>query len=356
MKQFEISFDAEVPELLFKKKISLLFSTYQAGTLMIIGSPEGRTLHQIPISFKKPMGIAMQDNKLAVAGLEEVIFFSNSENIVGAMKDNDKGFDTVYVQRAAFNVGMIDVHDIQFGDGILWGINTRFSCICTFDINYSFRPKWKPDFIDSLAPEDRCHLNGLVIQDNLPKYVTALSKTNEKEGWRKNIMKTGILMEVPSSDIILDGLSMPHSPKLIDNELYLLESGKGHLIKVDTKQKSKELIYDFGRFVRGMTFFEGYLFIGTSKMRTSSDTFDKLEVTAASNRAGIIVFDVYNKKVIGEIYYNNTVDEIYEVVHFDGFLKPAIISQFQDQHNQVIVFPKHVFWKQPKDVDNSNVH
>lgn len=349
MKQFEISFDAEVPELLFKKKISLIFSTYQAGTLMIIGSPEGRTLHQIPVSFKKPMGIAMQDNKLAVAGLEEVIFFSNSENIVGAMKENPKGFDTVYVQRAAFNVGMIDVHDIQFGDGVLWGINTRFSCICTFDINYSFRPKWKPNFIDFLAPEDRCHLNGMVMQDNLPKYVTALSKTNEKEGWRKNIMKSGILMEVPSSAIILEGLSMPHSPKFINDELYLLESGKGHLIKVDTENKSKELIFDFRRFVRGMTYFEGYLFIGASKMRTSSDTFNKLEVTENSNQAGIIVFDLKSKKIIGEINYKNTVEEIYDVLHFDGFIKPAIISQFQDQHNQVIVFPKHVFWKQEKE-------
>jgi len=349
MKKFDISFDPEVPEILFRKKISLVFSTYQAGTLMIIGSPEGRTIHQIPVSFKKPMGIALQDNKLAVAGLEEVIFFSNAEDIVGAMKDNDKGFDTVYVQRAAFNVGMIDVHDIQFGDGVLWGINTRFSCISTFDVNYSFRPKWKPDFIDFLAPEDRCHLNGLVMLDNLPKYVTALSQTNEKEGWRKDIMNTGILMEVPSSEIILEGLSMPHSPMFINEELYLLESGKGHLIKVDTVHKTKELIFNFGRFVRGMTYFEGYLFVGVSKMRTSSNTFDKLEVTENSNGAGIIVFDLANRKIIGEIHYKNTVEEIYDLQHFDGFIKPAIISQFQDQHNQVIVFPKHVFWKTKKE-------
>lgn len=350
--KFEITFDAEVPQILFQKKISIVFSTYQAGALVVIGSPEGRTLHQIPVSFKKPMGIAMQDNKLAVAGLEEVVFFSNAEDIVGSMKNNDKGFDTVFVQRAAFNVGMIDVHDIAFGDGQLWGINTKFSCIATFDINYSFRPKWKPNFIDYLMPEDKCHMNGMVMQDGLPKYVTALAKSNEKEGWRKDIMNTGILMEVPTSEIILEQLAMPHSPTWINNELYLLESGKGLLVRVDIEKKSKEVIFSFNRFVRGMTYFEGYLFIGTSKMRKSSDTFDKLDVTEQSNYAGFVIFDLKNRKIVGELNYQDTVDEIYDIAHFDGFMKPAIISQYQEQHNQVIVFPKHVFWKQPKEKED----
>jgi len=43
----------------------------------------------------------------------------------------------------------------------LWFVNTRFSCLCTLDGVHSFVPRWRPPFVSALAPEDRCHLNGL---------------------------------------------------------------------------------------------------------------------------------------------------------------------------------------------------
>ena len=67
-------------------------------------------------------------------------------------------------------------------------VNTLLSCIGVYDINYSLRPKWKPPFIDVLVPEDRCHLNGMTLEDGIPKFATALSKTNSKEGWRVDKM------------------------------------------------------------------------------------------------------------------------------------------------------------------------
>ena len=43
----------------------------------------------------------------------------------------------------------------------LWFVNTRFSCLCTLNGIHSFVPRWRPPFVTALAPEDRCHLNGL---------------------------------------------------------------------------------------------------------------------------------------------------------------------------------------------------
>jgi uncharacterized protein (TIGR03032 family) len=48
------------------------------------------------------------------------------------------------------------------GDDV-WIVNTRFSCLCTLDPDYSFVPRWRPPFITALAAEDRCHLNGLAV-------------------------------------------------------------------------------------------------------------------------------------------------------------------------------------------------
>ena len=60
-------------------------------------------------------------------------------------------------------------------------VNTRFSCLCTLDRDYSFVPRWRPPFVTALAAEDRCHLNGLAVVDGRPRYVTALGETDTAE-------------------------------------------------------------------------------------------------------------------------------------------------------------------------------
>jgi len=347
-KKYQITFDPEVAEVLYQNTISLVLSTYQAGKVMVIGSINGDSLHQIPFSFKKPMGIALEGSKMAIAGLDEILFLSNNENIVDTIKLNENNFDTVFLQKAAYTTSTLDIHEIKFGDGVLWGVNTLFSCLCTFDINYSFRPKWKPNFIDSLTPEDRCHLNGMVLKDGIPKYVTALSQTNSKDGWREKIMSTGVLLEVPSSEVILDSLSMPHSPRLIGEDLYLLESGTGRLLKVDVEKKSYEIVYEFNRFIRGMVHYNGFLFIGASQIRETSKSFNALDVKKNSTQAGIIVFDLNKRKKIGEINYLDTIEEIFDVQLIEGFLKPVLLTQNDERHKEIITFSGNVFWRKPK--------
>ena len=74
--KLNITFDKEIPKLLFENNISVIFSTYQAGRIMIIGSLDGYNIHQIPIAYKKPMGIAIEENRIAVASLDEISFFT----------------------------------------------------------------------------------------------------------------------------------------------------------------------------------------------------------------------------------------------------------------------------------------
>lgn len=345
--KFHITYTPGLPEFFEFNACSILLSTYQAARVIAIGSTDGKELFQIPVSIKKPMGIAHQDTKLAVAGLDEIVFFSSKEDVASTIRINDRNFDEVFIQRASYNTSTIDIHDIHFGQGVLWGVNTMFSCLCTFDINYNFRPKWKPPFIDALAPEDRCHLNGMAFDDEagLPMYVTALSATNVKDGWRENKMGGGILMEVASGEILLDGLAMPHSPRLIDGELYFLESGSGKLLKWNPEKKEAELIFDFACFVRGMSHSDGYLFIGKSQIRSTSKDFNDLAVKENSANAGVIVFDLNNKKIIGEINYETTVEEIFDVQVMSGIRKPLLLGDKSEKYRRVITFPGNIFWR-----------
>ncbi len=92
-------------------------------------------------------------------------------------------------------------------DGTLWFVNTRFCCLCTLDLHSSFQPRWRPHFISKLMPVDRCHLNGLALIDGQPKNVTALGTTDTAGGWRANKANGGVLMDVPTNCVLLDGLS-----------------------------------------------------------------------------------------------------------------------------------------------------
>ncbi len=351
-RDYSIDFDDELARILFKKKVSLVLSTYQAGRLMVLGSLDGLNLHQIPVGFKKPMGLMVEKNKLAVATLDSVYFFSNSENVVNTIRLNEKKFDTVFLQRARYNTSTLDIHDIGFGKGSLWGVNTMFSCISVFDINHSFIPKWKPPFISSLVPEDRCHLNSMIMEQGLPTYVSMLSMTDEKEGWRKDVMNTGAIMTVPGGEVMADGLALPHS--LLDGGeyIYFLESGRGTLNRIHKKSKEREVIYDFQRFIRGMKRIDNYFFISYSALRKSSKTFGAISFDNPTDKAGVIVFDSDTQSVVAQLEYGSDIEEIYEIALFDGYLKPAIVNEGNEQYNDIITFPKNVFWKKPKEKEN----
>ena len=96
--------------------------------------------------------------------------------------------------------------------------------------NYSFVPRWRPPFVTALAAEDRCHLNGIAVAGGGVRYVTALGESDTAGGWREHKPHGGVLIDVASGEVLLRGLSMPHSPRLQNGRVWLLESGKGQAI------------------------------------------------------------------------------------------------------------------------------
>src|SRR5204862_4296250 len=131
--------------------------------------------------------------------------------------------------------GDIRIHDTAWAGDELWAVNTRFSCLCTLDRRYSFVPRWRPAFVSALAPEDRCHLNGLCVAGDppRPKYVTCLGATDTAGGWRANKRDGGLLIDVDTHAVVARGLSMPHSPRVHDGKLWVLESGVGGIGHLD---------------------------------------------------------------------------------------------------------------------------
>jgi len=139
-----------------------------------------------------------------------------------------------------------------------------------------FKVLWKPSFISKLAPEDRCHLNGVALKRGAPKYVTAVSRCDVVDGWRERRHEGGILIDVETDRIVTEDLSMPHSPRLIGGVLSVLDSGRGYLCRLDTDTGRMEQVVLCPGFARGLSFWRGYALVATSLPRDGA--FKDLEL------------------------------------------------------------------------------
>src|SRR5262249_51368419 len=118
-----------------------------------------------------------------------------------------------------------------------------------------------------LAAEDRCHLNGLALEDGRPRYVTAVSQSDVADGWRDRRRDGGALIDVTSDVLVAEGLSMPHSPRVYRNQLWVLDSGTGFFGRIDRQRGSFEPVTFCPGYLRGLAFVGEYAVVGLSRPR-----------------------------------------------------------------------------------------
>lgn len=352
---FSCKYSPQVPELLHRLNCSIAISTYQAGKLVFLSPKDEDYLVQLPRTFAKPMGIALdtERDKMALACKDEIIVFANSTPLAQYYPASPNTYDALYMPRVTYHTGPLDIHDLYFGkNGDLYAVNTLFSSIVKVDDNYNFTPYWTPPFIDKMVSEDRCHLNGMAMRDGLPKYASAFNQGNTHQSWRDVVTTDGVIFDVETNEPIIENLPMPHSPRLFDNQLFVLLSATGELAKIDIERGTYDVVTNLGGFVRGMSLHEDYLFIGLSKLRKNSSTFAKLNIAEKARQAGVAIIHLPTGSFVGQITYMTSVDEIYDVHIIPDKIRPNIMNTMNDKYKQGLSIPDTTFWarEKPKDL------
>lgn len=332
-------------------RISLLVSTYQAGKLVVVRAQEGK-LNTHFRNFEGPMGMAVSGNRLAVGTKNHVWELHDQPDVARKLEPVGK-HDACYLARTTHTTGDIRIHEIGWAGDELWIVNTRFSCLCTLDKRYSFVPRWRPKFVSALAPEDRCHLNGLCITGDppRPKYVTCLGETDTAGGWRDNKKDGGMLLDVETGDIIVRGLSMPHSPRLYNGRLWILESGVGGLGFLDPATGKLNNIATLPGFTRGLDFVGPFAFVGLSQVRETA-VFSGIPITETlqERTCGVWVVDTRNGKTVGFLRFEEGVQEIFSVQVLNGIRFPDVITDEEQWLANSFVLPDEALVQVPKEM------
>ncbi len=352
---FACTHSSNLPDLLHQLNCSIALSTYQAGKVIFISAIGADRLIQLPRSFPMAMGIATDSSRLAIATRSEVMVFNNARRMAPNYPAHPNQYDALFLPRATYFTGEVDIHDLHWTGDNLLAVNTRFSCLCHIDHRFSFTPVWQPFFISRTQPSDQCHLNGVAFENGKPRFVTALGRTDDPNGWKKNREHGGVLLEVSTNSLVAEGLAMPHSPRIYDGQLFVLESASGNLVRIDPLNGKKDVVLSLNGFARGMDMIGDFLFIGLSHLRKKSGgIFQDLPIAKKSLLCGVAVVHLPSGKVVGHLKYENSVEEIYDVRIMHGMKRPGLVSAQKGDHRLAVTTPDEDYWAVKKDETNED--
>ena len=325
---------------LHEQQVSLAFTTYQSGKLFFIGlGPDGR-LSIFERTFNRCMGLYADPaaGSLYMSSLYQLWRFTPAFG----PGESHEGYDRLYVPRIGYTTGDLDIHDIaEDAQGRPIFVNTLFSCLATVSETGSFKPVWRPPWITRLAAEDRCHLNGLAMEAGRPRYVTSVSEADVSDGWREHRTGGGVVADVSSDEVVLRGLSMPHSPRLYRDRLWLLDSGTGYFGYADPDAGRFEKVAFCPGFMRGLAFAGNFAVIATSVARHNKSfqglpLDDNLASRKATPRCGLQIVDLTSGDVVHGLRLSGIVEELYDVVVLPEVRRPMALGFKTDEISRIV--------------------
>lgn len=348
MSRLELNASRQFTAWMYEQHLSLVFSTYQGGKIFFIGLQPNGKMSVFERSFERCMGLHATEETIWLSSLYQLW---RLENILENKQQKD-GYDCLYVPQMSYITGDLDIHDIAVGNSKIKTsnaeitnspifVNTLFNCLATVSPTHSFVPLWQPPFISRLAAEDRCHLNGMAMVAGKPKYVTTVSKSDVVEGWREKRTNGGCVIDVETNEIVITGLSMPHSPRWYKEKLWLLNAGTGEFGYGNLKTGKFIPVAFCPGYLRGLAFAGDYAIVGLSKPRENK-TFtglpldEQLQKRDVSPRCGLIVINLSTGDCVHSLMIEGIIKELYDVAVIPQRRCPMAIGIKNDEIRRVL--------------------
>jgi uncharacterized protein (TIGR03032 family) len=313
-------------------QVSFAFTSYQSNLLYSVGVKTNGGINVHQTSVPRPMGMCLNGpNGLALLAGPQIIHF---QNVLEPDELINNQFDAGFLPRRTEFIGSVDAHDLGMdAAGNALFVATLYNCLARPHSRHSFEQAWRPPFISALVSEDRCHLNGLAMEDGVPRYVSAVSRSDTIDGWRDRRSNGGVIIDVQTGEVVCEGLSMPHSPRLVNGRLWVLNSGRGEFGEVVFDRAGKgrfEPIAFCPGFVRGLGIVGQYAFVGLSKPRYKRfeglDLDQKLQDADSEPWCGVQVIDLKKGSCVDWFRIDGAVSELYDLMLMPGIRCPMVVA------------------------------
>ena len=173
-----------------------------------------------------------------------------------------------------------------------------------------------------------------------PRYVTAVSQSDIAEGWRDRRRDSGCVIDVESGEVVASGLSMPHSPRVYQDKLWVLDSGSGYLCTIDVSTGKSEPIIFCPGYLRGLSFFGNFAVVGLSKPRDGTfaglELDDNLKSRDAEPRCGLMIIDLKTADIVHWFRIEGLIEELYDVCVLPGVVRPTAFGFKTDEIRRFI--------------------
>ena len=203
------------------------------------------------ISLPGPRGISAAAGGTSVVTRDAIVVF------------NEAG-----MQVRTLHVGPLFGHEvIRDQSGITHVCAAAYSALRGFNDLGQDLSIWRVPGVDP-SDDNRSHINGIAALNGQPRYVTCLGLSNTANGWRERAaVGQGVLLDVVTGQVVLEGLTMPHSPRCRGEVVYFLNSGLGQLCSWAPGDMAMSIRAALPGFARGLVLTGEHALVGISQGR-----------------------------------------------------------------------------------------
>lgn len=233
-----------------------------------------------------------------------------------------------------FLAGSLYTHDVALIDDELCLTATGHNFLARVLRDGGWERVWWPRCLDRLD-RDRFNQNYLQLNSVTPAgsiddcFFTAFAdETTGPKPWKGGFGPTGkgVVFRGATRDVIARGLTCPHSARVLDDRVWLCNSGYGEVGFLEPGQSpwKFEAVLRLPGFTRGLAFAGRYGFVGLSKIIPSYERYAP-GVPTASSQCGVVAFDRLTGERVASLTWTNGY-QIYDVQGLPGLVRPLLPS------------------------------
>lgn len=183
--------------------------------------------------------------------------------MVWARQDPDRTDLALIDRQGLHNVRLtdeaLDLHDAVWHDGSLYLVATQTNTVLRLDAQLREQDRWTFD-----GQHDSQHLNSICVHEGR-LLVSRFGDFNEHREYKGATLGAGQVLDLYTGQVIIRGLSQPHSLKSHDGALWLCDSETQRVVSFRGGQQVEEILLD--GYPRGLMMLDDRILVGLSQSR-----------------------------------------------------------------------------------------